>query len=130
MGFADVHPEVEAVGAVPGEDRLAGDGEARDELRLLLAGGVEPARHVSSGNEKGVALAHGECVPESEDSFSTIEHEPGVGTAERAGPLGHRSYRVMASRPSSPEATQAAQRQRLMRRRAVRASWQTGQRCT
>jgi hypothetical protein len=79
-------------------------------------------------DEKGVALALRKGVPEAEDQGSPIEDELGVWLAKGAGGLAHRSYRVMVRRPSSPEATQAAQRQRLMRRRAARKSWQTGQR--
>ncbi len=118
--LADVDAEVEAVGAVPGEDGLAGDGESRDELRLLLAGGVEPAGHVSSGHEKGVALARRESVPEAEDQASAVEDELRVGLAEGAGGMGQRVCRVMVRRPSRPLVTQSAQRQRLMRRRAIR----------
>ena len=81
-------------------------------------------------DEKGVAIARGKGVPEAEDQGSAVEDELGVGLAEGAGGLAHRSCRVMVRRPSSPEATQAAQRQRLMRRRAGRRSWQTGQRWT
>jgi len=72
----------------------------------------------------------GEGVPEGEDQGSAVEDELRVGLAERAGKLGHLRWRVMERRPSSPDATQAAQRQRLMRRRAIRKRWQTGQRWT
>jgi hypothetical protein len=48
-------------------------------------------------------------------------------TLAKADP-GHRSYRVMVRRPSRPLVTQSAQRQRLMRRRAIRKRWQTRQR--
>jgi hypothetical protein len=49
-----------------------------------------------------------------------VEDEFGVGLAEKAGVAAQRRYRVMSRRPSSPEATQAAQRHRLTRRRAGR----------
>jgi hypothetical protein len=58
-----------------------------------------------------------------------VEDELGVGLAERAGESGHLRWRVMVRRPSSPLVTQSAQRQRLMRRRAIRKRRQTGQRC-
>ena len=83
---------------------------------------------MSFRDEKDSAPIHGIAVPEAEDQGAAMENELVVGLAERAGDLDHRWDRVMVRRPSSPEATQAAQRQRLMGRRAVRRSWQTGQR--
>jgi len=112
------------------EKGLVDDRDGGEKLLPFFARGVEPGGDVSPGDEKRPAALSREGVPEGEDQGSAVEDELRVGLAERAGKLGHLRWRVMERRPSSPDATQAAQRQRLMRRRAIRKRWQTGQRWT
>ena len=95
-GLADVDADVEAVGAVAGEDGLSGEGEGGGELGLLLGGGVEPGGDVAAGDEKGVAVAHGEGVPEGEDGGALVEDALGVGSAEGAGGCGRGWSRLVA----------------------------------
>ena len=115
------------------EKGLVDDRDGGEKLLLFLARGVEPGGDVSPGDEKHAAGLCREGVPEGEDQGSAVEDELRVGLAEGAGGLAQRTQRacrVMVRRPSSPLVTQAAQRQRLMSRRAVRKIWQTGQRWT
>jgi hypothetical protein len=123
-------PDIDVVAArlVSGDDLLVRDRKSGEKLLLLFPRSIEPGGDVPLRYEKDAAAVRGKGVPEAEDPGSAVEDDLGVGLAEEAGDLAHLSCRVMVRRPSSSEATQAAQRQRLMRRRAVRKSWQTGQR--
>ena len=86
---------------------------------MLLPGGVEPVRDVPSRDEQCVAITDRVGIPQTEDLGASIEHECGIGIAERAALLGHRVRRLMLRVPSSPEATHSAQRHRRIERLAV-----------
>ena len=89
-GFADVHADVEAVGVMFREDRLAGDRHGGSELHVLFARCVEPACDVAGRDEEGVAFADGVSVPDSEDVFASVEDAGGIGVAEGTVLFGHR----------------------------------------
>src|SRR5262245_8474352 len=72
-GLADVHAEVVAVGLVDSLDGGPRVGDGGHQLRALLVGGLEPRRHVTAGDEQGVAWRDGELVPQAEDEASTVE---------------------------------------------------------
>ena len=127
-GLSDVHADVEAVGVMFREDRLAGDRQGGGELHVLFARGVEPASDVAGRDEEGVAFADGVGVPDAEDIGASVEDTRGIEIAEGAGLFGHSARWWISSVPSRPAATHSAQRQRRMQRLAVQDRWQTGQR--
>ena len=79
---------------------------------MLLPGSVEPVRDVPGRYEQCVPIADRVGIPPTADLGASIEHECGIGIAERAALPGHRVRRLMLRVPSRPEATHSAQRHR------------------
>ena len=82
-GFAAVHADVEAVGVMSREDRLAGDRQGGGELDVLFPRGVEQLATRRVRDEEGVAFADGVGVPEAEDVGASVEDARGDRSRRR-----------------------------------------------
>ena len=117
-------PHVVAVRGVLGLDRLLHPRQCGDDLALLLRGRVEPAGHAAPGNDEGVAIRHGESVPEGINTLALEEDPVGIRGAEGAGRMGHDSAgaggrRVMVSLPEKPGRPQDLSQRRAFSRRGA-----------
>lgn len=120
--LADVDANVVAIrsmGAFDDRARLFKGSEEFGSLRVYC---VEPARYVPEGNQQRVTRTDRKSVPHPIYPSPTEKDPLGFRRAEGASRRAQEdraSVAAITSRPSKPEETHAAQRQRTMRRRAT-----------